>query len=234
MRGAAASAWCTAATTISSRPTSRTWANVIDMEAIRRGRPAHRRRPPGRRGHGLLGAHRRALRARHQVVNPASTRLHVHEPRQGRQDPHGLLLALRHGQASSPSRTASTSPSATTRRRPPRHRHARHGAHEPQPLPVRGHRLPASRTGPAGRPTRRSARPWSPAPWSTAWRALGRAVREVPVGFKWFVDGLLDGSLLLRRRGERRRVLPAPRRRRLDHGQGRHSSSICWPPRSRP
>jgi phosphoglucomutase len=26
-------------------------------------------------------------------------------------------------------------------------------------------------------------------------RALGRPLREVPVGFKWFVDGLLDGSL---------------------------------------
>ena len=24
---------------------------------------------------------------------------------------------------------------------------------------------------------------------------LGRALYEVPVGFKWFVDGLLDGSL---------------------------------------
>ena len=24
---------------------------------------------------------------------------------------------------------------------------------------------------------------------------LGRRVHEVPVGFKWFVDGLLDGSL---------------------------------------
>src|SRR5205823_2521200 len=26
-------------------------------------------------------------------------------------------------------------------------------------------------------------------------RELGRELREVPVGFKWFVDGLLDGSL---------------------------------------
>jgi phosphoglucomutase len=26
-------------------------------------------------------------------------------------------------------------------------------------------------------------------------KALGRPLREVPVGFKWFVDGLLDGSL---------------------------------------
>src|SRR5207244_4837770 len=26
-------------------------------------------------------------------------------------------------------------------------------------------------------------------------RKVGRTLREVPVGFKWFVDGLLDGSL---------------------------------------
>src|SRR5256884_6393021 len=26
-------------------------------------------------------------------------------------------------------------------------------------------------------------------------RKIGRTLREVPVGFKWFVDGLLDGSL---------------------------------------
>ena len=51
---------------------------------------------------------------------------------------------------------------------------------------------------------------------------LGRPLVEVPVGFKWFVDGLLDGSLgfggeesagasFLRRDGTR-----------LDHRQGRH------------
>ena len=51
---------------------------------------------------------------------------------------------------------------------------------------------------------------------------LGRKLYEVPVGFKWFVDGLLDGSLgfggeesagasFLRRDGTR-----------LDHRQGRH------------
>ena len=51
---------------------------------------------------------------------------------------------------------------------------------------------------------------------------LGRRLAEVPVGFKWFVDGLLDGSLRLRRRRERRRVLPAPGRHRLDHRQRRH------------
>ena len=53
-------------------------------------------------------------------------------------------------------------------------------------------------------------------------RALGREVREVPVGFKWFVPGLRRRQPRLRRRGERRRQLPAPRRRHLDHRQGRH------------
>ncbi len=53
---------------------------------------------------------------------------------------------------------------------------------------------------------------------------LGRRVSEVPVGFKWFVDGLIDGSYgfggeesagasFLRKDGVR-----------LDHGQRRHDS----------
>ena len=40
-------------------------------------------------------------------------------------------------------------------------------------------------------------------------KSLGRRLVEVPVGFKWFVDGLLDGSLGFRRRGERGRVVSA-------------------------
>ena len=35
---------------------------------------------------------------------------------------------------------------------------------------------------------------------------LGRRLHEVPVGFKWFVDGLGERLARLRRRGERRRV----------------------------
>ena len=43
---------------------------------------------------------------------------------------------------------------------------------------------------------RRSARPSSAARSSIASpRKLGRKLVEVPVGFKWFVDGLIDGSL---------------------------------------
>ena len=50
---------------------------------------------------------------------------------------------------------------------------------------------------------------------------LGRRLCEVPVGFKWFVPGLFDGSCLLRRRGERRSKLSPSRRHRLDDRQGR-------------
>ena len=48
---------------------------------------------------------------------------------------------------------------------------------------------------------------------------LGRKLYEVPVGFKWFAGRRFAR---LRRRGERRRLLRPDRRRRVDHGQGRH------------
>ena len=45
---------------------------------------------------------------------------------------------------------------------------------------------------------------------------LGRRLVEVPVGFKWFVDRPARRLAGLRRRGERGRLVPAPRRRALD------------------
>ena len=61
----------------------------------------------------------------------------------------------------------------------------------------------------------------------------GRDLMEVPVGFKWFVPGLLDGSVGFGLgRGERGRVVPA----HPTAGSGRPtrtgSSSTCSPPRS--
>ncbi len=53
-------------------------------------------------------------------------------------------------------------------------------------------------------------------------KGLGRRLLEVPVGFKWFVDGLLRRIARLRRRGKRRGVVPAHRRHDVDHRQGRH------------
>jgi phosphoglucomutase len=44
-----------------------------------------------------------------------------------------------------------------------------------------------------------------------------RTLFEVPVGFKWYVPGLLDGSVVVRRRGIRRRIVPSTRWRRVEH-----------------
>jgi phosphoglucomutase len=50
--------------------------------------------------------------------------------------------------------------------------------------------------------------------------SLGRGLFEVPVGFKWFVEGLISSRCGFGGE-ERRRVLPEKRRQRLGHGQGR-------------
>ena len=52
--------------------------------------------------------------------------------------------------------------------------------------------------------------------------ALGRPLLEVPVGFKWFVPGLLDGSRGHGRRGERRGCRCCASTAAVEHGQGRH------------
>ena len=51
---------------------------------------------------------------------------------------------------------------------------------------------------------------------------LARTLYEVPVGFKWFVDGLLDGSLGFARRRKRGRSFCSPERQCVDNGQRRH------------
>ena len=51
---------------------------------------------------------------------------------------------------------------------------------------------------------------------------LGRRLVEVPVGFKWFVDGPDRRLARLRRRGERGRLVPALRRHAVVDRQGRH------------
>ena len=56
----------------------------------------------------------------------------------------------------------------------------------------------------------------------------GRRLAEVPVGFKWFAEPLFEGKRVLRRRGERRRELPAPRWHGVDDRQGWvDSGSAC-------
>ena len=52
--------------------------------------------------------------------------------------------------------------------------------------------------------------------------SLGRRIYEVPVGFKWFAEGLAKGDAGFLRRRERGRDVPAPQRRAVDDGQGWH------------
>jgi phosphoglucomutase len=92
--------------------------------------------------------------------------------------------------------------------------HDRHGIVTParvaaaQSLP-RGRRSTTSSSIAGWRRKRRSARPWSAADDRPRAQAAGRKLYEVPVGFKWFVDGLLDGSLASAARRARAHQLPA-------------------------
>ena len=61
----------------------------------------------------------------------------VHDRRLGRQDPHGLLFALRHGRPDRPQGQVRHRLRQRSGLRPPRHRHASAGSDEPQPLPGR-------------------------------------------------------------------------------------------------
>ena len=111
-----------------------------------RQRAAPRRRPARRRERRLLGRDRRAPRPGpddHQ--RPGRPDLPLRPARLGRQDPHGLLLALRDGQAARPRRPVRRRLRQRPRRRPPRDRHAGRRPAEPQPPPRRVHRLPVRR-----------------------------------------------------------------------------------------
>ena len=63
---------------------------------------------------------------------------------------------------------------------------------------------------------------------------LGRKLVEVPVGFKWFVPGLLDGSGPFGGEESAGASLPAPRRVGVDHRQGRHHPGAAGLARSSP
>ena len=56
---------------------------------------------------------------------------------------------------------------------------------------------------------------------------LGRKLYEVPVGFKWFVDGLLDGSLGFGGEESAGASFLPHRRHGVDHGQGRHRAGAA-------
>ena len=60
---------------------------------------------------------------------------------------------------------------------------------------------------------------------------LGRKLLEVPVGFKWFVDGLLDGTLGFGGEESAGASFLRQRRHGVDHRQGRHGAGVARRPR---
>ena len=117
------------AATISSCPTSKDLADVIDMDAIRAAGLADRRRSAGRRLRGLLGADRRDLRPGHHRGQPGRrSDVPLHDRRSRRQDPHGLLQPVRDGRPRRPQGPLRHRLRQRSRRRPARHRHRRRPA----------------------------------------------------------------------------------------------------------
>ena len=144
---------------------------------------AHRRRPAGRRVGRVLGRDRRAVRARpHRRQSRGGQDLPLHDARLGRQDPHGLLVAVGDGVADRAPARLRHRDRQRHRLRPARHRHAGRRADEPEPLPRRRHRVPVREPAElAGRCRRREDagqfhddRPGSGVPRPEAARGAGR------------------------------------------------------------
>ena len=215
--------------------------SVVDMEVIRGSRDPHRRRSARRRRRALLGADRRALRARpDRRQRPGRPDVSLHDGRLGRPDPHGSVVVLCDAATASPSRIASTSRSpatpittatASSRRRPallpPNHYLAVAIDYLFQHRPQWGANAAVGKTVVSSALIdlrHRAARPH-------ALRSSGRlqVVRRRPA----------RRLARFRRRRKRRRDLPASRRYRLDHRQGRHRPGTAGgrdhrAPRARP
>ena len=204
------------------RPYVEDLRNVIDMDAIRGAKLALGGRPARRRRRGLLGPDQFDLRPRHRGHQSSDRSvLLVHDRRPRRRHPDGLLEPLCDG----PARRPQGPLSGRVRQRPGLrsawHRHADGGIDESQPLPGGGDRLSADaparlaggRRGWEDRGQQRHDR-------SRREQAGPPAVRSAR-GLQVVCACIVRQLVLLRRRGERRRQLPAPRRQRMDDRQGR-------------
>ena len=227
--------------TTTSPPTSTTSPAVVDLDAIRASGLRLGVDPLG----GASLAYWAAIAERHgldlTIVNDAlDPTFSLRAGRLGRQDPDGLLLAVRDGAADRAEGPLRRRVRQRPRRRPARDRHALRGAAQPQPPPRGVRRLPVRRQprlGGGGRGRQDAGEQQHHRPgWRRTW---GAALVEVPVGFKWFVDGLLDGTLgfggeesagasFLRRDGigldhRQGRADPLPAGRRDDRARRRRS-----------
>ena len=148
----------------------------------RRSRPGqirrrqYRHRSARRRRRALLASDHRALRPEgHRRERGDRSDLPLHDRRLGRQDPHGLLLALRDGEPDRDARPLRRRLCQRHRCRPPRHRDAHRRPDESEPLSLRPRSPICSRTARTGARMPRSARPWCRARSSTASRRSSAA-----------------------------------------------------------
>ena len=186
-------------------------------------RAAARGGSAGRCERRLLAGHRRTLRPGpdgHQHDGGPAVR--VHDLRLGRPDPDGPVVTVRDGPPRRAARPVRRRVRQRHRRRPPRHRHARGRAAQPEPFPGRRGRPPVRRRPRLGRRRggrqdprlERDARPRGRRPRPPPARGPGRLqVVRVRTGRR---------QPRVRWRGECRDVVPAPRWDGLDDRQGRH------------
>ena len=132
---------------------------VVNLDADPQRRRPDRGGPDGWGQRRVLGRDRRAPRPRPDRRQPRRRPpVRVHDAGLGRQDPHGLLVAVRDGLAGRAPRRVPDRHRQRRRRRPARDRHRRRRADEPQPLPRRGDRLPVREPPRLARATPGSAR----------------------------------------------------------------------------
>ena len=99
----------------SSARTCAALEQVVDLDAIRSAGVRIGADPLGGASVAYWGRYRRAVRAGPDRGQPeGGPDLPLHDPRLGRQDPHGLLVAVRDGRPDRADRTSSTWRSATT------------------------------------------------------------------------------------------------------------------------
>ena len=199
--------------------------SVVDLDAIREAGVRIGADPLGGASVALLGRDRRAARARPDRGQPAGRPdVAVHDARLGRQDPDGLLVAVRDGVADRAARTRTTSPPATTPT-PTGTASSRPDGGLMNPnhylavaiqLPVRRRAARLAGSGRIGKTLVSSSM------IDRVAADLGRPLVEVPVGLQVVRARPARRVGRLRRRGVGGRVVPAPRRLGVDHRQGRH------------
>ena len=149
--------------TITFPPTSTIWAPVRGSGRRRAARASSLGADPlGGAGVAYWGriAERYGLKLDHTAHDHPDPTFRFMRARLGRQDPHGLLLALRHGGPDRAEGQIRRGLRLRYRPRPPRHRDAQRRAAESQSLPGGGHLVSVSQIARAGARTPESARRW--------------------------------------------------------------------------